>query len=107
MLDLDTWIDLNKVVPAHLVDQKLRGPSISVPNALRKLDGVIQDGLPNLLGQMSSGGNLNDLLVPPLDGAIAFKQVNGVPQGVRKDLDLDVTGAFEESFDEDGPIAER
>jgi hypothetical protein len=36
--------------------------------------------------------DLDDLLVPPLDGAVALVQVDDVAVVVCQDLDLDVTG---------------
>jgi hypothetical protein len=45
VLDLDTGVDLDKVVSALLVDQKLGGTSVSVLDGCSKLEGVVQDGL--------------------------------------------------------------
>ena len=45
MLDLNTRVDLNEVVPAHLVDQELCGTSVAIADALRELDRVAEDRL--------------------------------------------------------------
>ena len=106
MLDLDTGIDLNEVVPSHLVDQELGGTSVPVADTLRQLDGVAQDGLADFLGEVGCWCNLNDLLVPALDGTITLKEMDGVSLGISKDLDLDMPGSVEESLDEDSTVAE-
>ncbi len=106
MLDLDTGVDLNEVVPAHLVDQELSSTSIPIPNALRELDSIGEDGPPNLLWEMSCRGDLYDLLVPPLDGAVTLEQVNSVAKSIREDLDLNMAWAFKETLNEDRAVAE-
>lgn len=61
MFDLDPRVDLDKVVPALLVDQELGGTGVSVLNGLGELDGIVQDGLTGLFSEMRSGGDLDDL----------------------------------------------
>lgn len=106
MLDLNTGVDFDEVVAAHLVNQELRGTRVPVANALRKLDGVAQDSLADLIGEVSGRGNLDDLLVTPLDRAVTFEQVDSVALGVSEELHLDVTGALEEPLDKDGAVTE-
>ena len=106
MLDLDTGVDLDEVVPAHLVDQELGSTGVPVADALRELDGIVQDGLTNLIGEVSRGGDLDDLLVATLDGTITLEKVDGVACGISKDLDLDVARALKEALDEDSAITE-
>lgn len=45
---------------------------------------------------------LNDLLMPPLDGAVTPKQGHGVPILVSKDLDLQMSGVLGQLHEEDG-----
>lgn len=40
VLDLDTRVDLNEVMPAHLVDQELCSSRVPVAHAPRELDRV-------------------------------------------------------------------
>jgi hypothetical protein len=61
MFDLDPRVDLDKVVPALLVDQELGGTGVSVLNGLGELDGIVQDGLTGLFSEMRSGGDFDDL----------------------------------------------
>lgn len=45
---------------------------------------------------------LNDLLMPPLDGAVTPEQGHGVPILVGEDLDLQVSGMLGQLHEEDG-----
>jgi hypothetical protein len=66
VLDLNTGVDLDEVVAAHLVDQELGRTGIPIVHALRELDRVVQDRLADLLGKMECRRDLDDLLVPAL-----------------------------------------
>jgi len=103
---LNTRIDLNEVMPSHLIDQEFRCASIPVPDALREPDRVRQNGLTHFLREVSCRCNLNDLLVTSLDGAVTLEQVNGVTNAISKNLDFDMTWALQEAFDEDSAISE-
>ena len=106
MFDLDTRIDLDEVMPAHLVDQELSSTRVPVPDTLRKLDGVGQNGLADFLRKMSRGSDFDDLLVTTLDGAVALEKVHSVASGIGKDLDFNMARALKEPLNEDGTIAE-
>ena len=105
MLNLNTGIDLDEVMSSQLVHQELRCPGVAVSNALGELHGVVQDSLPNLLGQIHSRRNLDDLLVSPLDRAVTLKEVNNVPLSIREDLHLDVPRTIQEPLDEYRSVA--
>ena len=107
VLDLDTRVDFDEVVSAHLVDQELGGACVSVPDALRQFDRVAENRLANLLGEVSRGGDLDDFLMSALDRAVALEEVDRVALRVGEDLDFDVPRAFQEPLDEHGPVAER
>lgn len=106
VLDLDTRIDLNEIMPAHLVDQELCSAGVAVADALREFDGIGENGLANLLGEVSSRSNLYNLLVATLHGTVTFKEVDGVPKTIGEQLDFNVTGTFQETLNEHCPIAE-
>lgn len=55
-------------------------------------------------GQSCYGGRslLNDLLVPPLDGAVSPKQRDGVSIFISKNLNLEVSRVLSQLHDEDG-----
>jgi hypothetical protein len=63
VLDLNSRVDLNEVVPALLIDQELCGTGISVLHSIGELDGVVQDSLTGLFGKMRGRGNLNNLWI--------------------------------------------
>lgn len=106
VLDLNTRINFDEVMPSHLIDQELRGASIPVPDTLREPDRIRQNGLTHFLGEVSCRCNLNNLLVTSLDRAVTLEQVNRVTNTIGKDLDFDVTGALKETLDKDGAISE-
>lgn len=72
MLYLDTRIDLHEVVLAVLVDEELNGTSAGVLAGHGELESILQDILSDAHGMMPGGGNLNQLLMTTLDGAIAL-----------------------------------
>ena len=104
MLNLDTGVDFDEVVPSHLVDQKLSSASIPVTDALCQLDRICKDSPADLLRKVSGRSDLNNLLVATLDGTVTLKEVNSVAHGVSEDLDLDVARALKEPLNEDGAI---
>ena len=106
MLDLNTRVNFDEVMPAHLVNQELSGTGIPVSDALCEFDGIGEDGLADLFGEVSRGCDLDDLLVAALHGTVALEQVDGVALRVREELHLDVPRPLEEPLDEYGAIAE-
>lgn len=106
MLDLDSGVDLDKVVSVLLVDQELGGTSVAVVDRLRELDGIVEEGLADIRGKILGWGKLNDLLMSALDGAVTLVQVDDVAVVVSEELDLNVLGLVEEALDEDGAVAE-
>jgi len=106
MLHLNTRINFNEVVPAHLVNQELRCARIPVLDALRELNGIGQYRLPDLFGQMRRRRDLDNLLVTSLHGAVGFKEMDGVAFTIREDLHFDMARPLEETLDEDGSVAE-
>jgi hypothetical protein len=109
VLDLNTRVDLDKVVAVLLVDEELGGTGVAVLDSVGELEGVGEDGLTDRLVEVRSGGDLNDLnrkrgigrmthlLVPTLDRAVTLEEVNTVALCVSEQLDLDVPGLLEEA----------
>ena len=73
MFDLNPRIDLNEIVTAHLVYQELCSSGVPVTHTLCELDGIGKDALPDFLRKMCCRCHLYNLLMPPLDGTVAFK----------------------------------
>jgi hypothetical protein len=106
MLNLDARVDLDEVVTVLLVYQELGCPGITVSNRAGKADSVVEDRIPHIGGQVLGRGNLDDLLVSPLDGAVTLVKMDNVAMVVTEELDLDMLGLVEEPLDEDGAVAE-
>ena len=106
VFDLNPGIDLNEIVTAHLVDQELGSTGIPVAYALRKLDSISENTLPNFFWKVCGRCDFDHLLVPSLNGTVTLEQMDCVSLGVSQQLDFDVARAFEEPFDEHGAVAE-
>ncbi len=78
---------------------------VAVVDRLGQLDGVAQDGVPRLDGEVLGRRDLHHLLVAALDGAVALVQVHDVAVVVAQELHLDVLGPVEEALDKDGAVA--
>jgi len=81
------------------VDEELNGASAEVAGTLGDADRVGVQRLAQRLGQPDRRRNLDDLLVAPLDGAVALEEVGGVG-AVGDDLDLDVARRLDVPLDE-------
>jgi hypothetical protein len=106
VLNLDTRVDLNEVVAVLLVDQELGGTGVAVLDGLGQSNGISQDLVADIDGEVLGGSNLDDLLVTTLDGAVTLEQVDNVALVVTEQLDLNVLGLVEEALDEDSTVAE-
>ena len=62
VLDLDSRVDLDKVVSALLVDQEFSGTGISVFDGGSEFESIIKNGLSDRLVKVGSGCDLDDLL---------------------------------------------
>ena len=90
VLHLNAGIHLNKVVVAVLVDEELHSAGADVADRLGDLDGVAAQGFDRLLRDGPGGGELDDLLIAALQGAVALTEVIDVAVLVGEDLHLDV-----------------
>lgn len=73
---LQSSIDLNEVVVPLLIKQKFHSSSILIANRLSKFDSILSDPFPDCCIKVRCWGYLYQLLMPPLDGAITFIQMN-------------------------------
>lgn len=105
VLDLNTRVDLDKVVAVLLINQKLGSACIAVVDRLGQLDSIVQDGVSDFLREVLGRSNLDDLLVSALDRAVTLIQVDNVAVVVTEQLDLDMLGLVEEALYEDGAVA--
>ena len=107
MLNLDTRVHLDEV-PLLGVDvhQELDRARVVVADGLAELQGRGAEGGPEVLGEADGGGDLDHLLVAPLDRAVPLVQVDDPAVLVAQELDLDVLGPGDEALEEDVGAAE-
>ncbi len=110
VLHLDSRIHLDEnVLPRAIprcVDQEFDGASVDVADRARESDGIPVQTLPQLIGDVRSRCDLDDLLVPPLDRAVPFEQVDRLPCAVGQDLNLDMPRAQNRLLEEHARVAE-
>ena len=93
VLDLDARIDLDEVERAGLdIDQELDRPGVFVPHVAAERDRGVADGRADFRVEVVRRRDLDDLLVPALDRAVAFVKMDEVAVPVAQDLHLDVLG---------------
>ncbi len=97
VLDLDARVHLDEHVLAgalpHGVDEELDGAGVDVVQGLGELHRVAVQRLPDAFVEVRRRGDLDDLLVPALDGTVTLEEVHDIALGVGQDLDLDVARA--------------
>lgn len=106
VLDLDTRVDLDEVVAVLLVNQELSSTGIAVTGGLGQSHSISENVVADLSGEILRRGDLNNLLVSSLNGAVTLVQVDNVAVVVTEKLDLDVLGLVKESLDKDGAVTE-
>ena len=106
VLDLEPRVHLQEVeaVPLH---QELDGPGVPVAGRLRHADARRVKARPQVGIEPGGRRLLDQLLMPPLDRAIALEEVDQRPVLVGEDLDLDVPGPLDGPLDVDGGVPER
>ena len=92
MLDLQPRVHFEKIELFGGVEQELDGSGAAVADRTRGGDRGFGDLAPQLGGDRRRRRLLDHLLVPALDRAIAFAQMDDVALRVREDLDLDMAG---------------
>src|SRR5208283_4677754 len=107
VLDLEPGIDLDEVERAGLViDQELDGAGVLVTDLPADRKRRLADGGAYKCGDVGGRGDRDDLLVPPLERAIALVEVNQTAVPIAKKLHLDVLGAADELLEEHVRAAE-
>ena len=106
VLDLQARVHLEEEVAlAH--EQALDGAGAAVADGARGLDGDRADALAQLRRDARARRLLDELLVPPLDRAVALAEVDDVAVRVREDLHLDVPRILEVLLDVDVGVREE
>ncbi len=90
MLDLDACVHLQEVVRPVRSEQPFDRPGRAVANRARGLDGDRSDSVAELGVDGRRRRLLDELLVPPLDRAVALAEMDDSAVVVGEDLNLDV-----------------
>jgi hypothetical protein len=107
VLDLDPGVHLHEVGRPGAVDQELHRPGAGVAHRQRAVHRQPAE-LGALLGAEVAGRPLlEELLVPPLQRAVALPEGDAVAVGVAEDLHLHVPGPGEVALEVDGGVAEH
>ena len=88
-------------------DHELDRPRVHIPHGSGRGHRRLRQGRPELGRDGRCGGLLDDLLVTPLDAALAFEERDRLAEGVRDHLHLDVTWPLEVPLEEDRVVPER
>src|SRR5262249_24394873 len=93
VLDLDAGVNLDEEErPRFVVEEELDGAGVIVAHVAADLDRGFADGSPYRRVELVGGRDLDDFLVPALNGAVALKQVDELAVTVAEELDLDMFG---------------
>src|SRR5689334_19035061 len=106
MLHLEPGVHLQKVEAAVPVEQKLDRAGIRVAGGTSQRYGRFTHRLALLGGEVRGRGLLEDLLMTPLNRAIALAEVEQVAKLVTENLHLDVAGLLEETLEQQAVGAE-
>ena len=111
VLDLDPRVHLDEDVLAGAralgLDQELHRAGAGVVDRLGERHRVAHRASRSSVGDVRGRRDLDHLLVPPLDRAVALEQVQRGPLRVGEDLHLDVPRPADRLLDERRRIAER
>ena len=110
MLDLEPRVHLHEVEPVGPqavggVHDELDRPRPGIADGLRRPHRRLPHGVAHLRGHAGSGGLLDDLLVAPLERAVALEEVHGAG-AVAEDLHLDMARRGDPFLEQDPIVAE-
>ena len=106
MLHLYARIHLDEMQLLVLVHQKFDRACVPVAHRAQRLAEHISDFVPQLHADLQRRRFLQQLLMPPLNGAFALSQAHHVAMLVGKNLEFDVPGMLHVFFHVEIPIAE-
>ena len=106
VLDLDARVDLEEEEVALVVEQELERAGVGVLDGARRVDDRAAQLAPHLLGHRDRRALLEQLLVAPLDRALALAEVDDGAVMIAEDLELDVARVLDVLLDVDVADAE-
>ena len=107
VLDLEPRVDLEEPEGAVPVVEELAGRRVAQAGSRGDPNGHRVELAPLRLGQAGRGRLLDQLLVAPLERAVALAEGNDPAGQVAQQLDLDVAGRQDLALEVDRPVAER
>src|SRR5256712_360742 len=108
VLDLDACIHLDEVeATAGRLEDELDGAGVAIPDLAHEREGGVAHARAKGRRHRGRGSFLEQLLVAPLERAIALTQMDCGAFSVGQDLDLHVAHTLEEAFGVERGIAER
>ena len=102
---LEARVHLKEIEIPVSIDDELNRPGAAIIHRFRQGHGLLTHRLAGCGVKKRRRRLFDDLLVPPLDRAFAFIQVNAVAMLVAQNLNLDMARLGDEFFDEDPVIA--
>ena len=106
VLDLKARVHLEEIEVALGVHEELDGARVDVAGGAREPAGRLAHARAQARVHERRRALLDQLLVTPLDGALALAEVDDVVVGVGEDLDLDVPRLGDGALEVDGRVAE-
>ena len=106
MLDLQARVYFEEVELAVRRDDELDRSGIPIVHASCCGDCRLRHPLPQLAAVSRGGRFLDDLLMPPLNRAVALVEMNDVAIAVAEDLKLDVPRFFDVALEQQAIVAE-
>ena len=106
VLDLDARVHLHEVELLVRVDQELHRPGALVADRLGPGHRRLAHPPPQVVADVGGGRLLDQLLLPPLDRAVALAEVDGVAVAVAHHLDLHVARVADELLQVDAVVLE-
>ncbi len=107
VLDLEARVDLQEVEPAVGRPKELGGRSVPKTGGRGDPDRELVEARPLVAGQAGRGRLLDELLVAPLEGAVALADRDHATFCIAQQLDLDVARRGDLPLEVDGAVAER
>lgn len=103
---LQSGIYFNEIVLSMFVQKELDGSCVFVTDMLCDVHRISRHRVSNLRRQIWGRSDLDDLLMPSLNGAVSFVQMNDVSIAISEDLHLDVTRSYDVLLEEQRSVAE-
>src|SRR4029079_12435908 len=107
VLDLDPAVDLDEVEVALGVDEELQRADVLVAGLDNRPHRAGAEVVAALVRQRGGRPRLDDLLVPPLRGAVALAEMDALAVAIDRDLDLDVAVLVEPALEVQRVVADR